>query len=1518
MLLSNKSNVKARLPIKFPRYVTTEAPSSPLNADGIIGKTQHSADPIRPELGDISLSKESGDPSSVKPEQKSTNDGDTNNLKTELKQSNDEKSSSDNKNYKPESMGDYLLDVKSTYLEYMAVSADDVSNCNDLFEYKCRRYAKNVDISSDLSHITCIEFREAYANYKVMARESASIWNEVREYTIDGLFDIIPDLRPISDRHLVDLERVMKFSTKMNSSAIFQSTTYPSHIKSEFIYGIANGCRDMIYLAGASNSKDTMVITMKRDLVYNASNVKDRDIKRNYVNVVLTRGTEVIEDVTYPVPDDLSITNTSSSIGDIPESHRGMTSESENHFRDDVLGYSINISSKINRSVSNDVANTAIAYKNSDGQNMVNYKGVKTNTNHPFNSEEMMNNIGISSSLISMMNMYDIGLTHDQITEFVNHQHSTFVTYIKNAIRFDVSIDITNIDLKITIVRPSRSESELMESYRKHVNSGYWYPISSLQWSIYLNKSKIQDWKRIITIVSMFNPALNGHVGTVTPFVAVKDKFTFKRYARDHSMLSTSSLYPYTLKTGHIAISWDSFCKEMFVRQFTHDNIPNVIPLFSNSSFKFGTLSNELLNISRENPVLSVFDVDDQDKLMDQLINLSLLWNGLSDKPIKISGFRSRARLSDKPLTRVVSKFVRRMSTIPNVKELVHSVGTLRHLGPSDLLWSSSLRNLKNYVINGIVTDPKPLAIMIVDNKAVKITDHLLSMVYLERSLYIDSATPGVKNVESKILTASRKVRSMLVTSQEAMMCIEYRLEYLDLIIVNGVHNYTIKPEIVSLYNDEIMSIMRCLTTSRSHLSLIRKYNNSISLGWKPKLSRSFSSDQSRYDNIIKLRKSDLSYEFSYDDCLFMMNSGITDVKRPLPISSLTTIKAITDDMYTTKPMMDSLVVEIWNELYPNKYRISTLEDLSDAAETFVRDYESNFPDGVGASESDHIRFVNAFAKSSWIGVQSASSSRSARDSIVKGLSAHNDSRVSGRPEMIELLYDVFNHISENPDVMEMDYHTLLLSSKQSSSSIPGEKRKFRDFLFDHSFDDIMNSLRVDPIDFCFVAGIRLDRRGKMRLIFSMMASIRALDHILNAGSYNLFNHKSGFLRKHTTEGMRMSQMWKRMRSLVSTDKYASVCTDYSAYDAQFALSDYTNLFRALNSHRKNDPRYAESYQMLLNWLNQPKSLVRRGLVVENIIDYVHTLASGLKGTHSYENLWGIATHRDMIRKGIDIRDFIVNGDDQNCLVSRSYLKAYERYMADSKFEISSKKSLMGHTLSVWSKRWCAIGFAPMFELGTIRSLTETEGKGILEVHDSKVSSNYGAILRVLIVLIRMNKPIKTVEWWARKLCNFGTLKFDYKRVPVSLNEIKINDLDIISKYGTPRGLLSERSKLEAIDLPYNLFRANNTFDMLKKTWQLSRSIDSEPAKIEYYPEGMVLEFKSVHDYAIHDDSNVPYHLKDLISSSRESQTEYTSRQFINCTGCYDGPLNQTFKYNDMISLAHALVQRDKLAWDNM
>jgi hypothetical protein len=102
--------------------------------------------------------------------------------------------------------------------------------------------------------------------------------------------------------------------------------------------------------------------------------------------------------------------------------------------------------------------------------------------------------------------------------------------------------------------------------------------------------------------------------------------------------------------------------------------------------------------------------------------------------------------------------------------------------------------------------------------------------------------------------------------------------------------------------------------------------------------------------------------------------------------------------------------------------------------------------------------------------------------------------------------------------------------------------------------------------------------------------------------------------------------------------------------------------------------------------MRQPKPLVTRGIDgMKVVLDHYTTMASGLHGTHSFENLIGISTYKEALREGIDLKDFKTNGDDQNVMINGDHVDSYMEFM-QKYFKISWEKSLVGHRLGVWGK----------------------------------------------------------------------------------------------------------------------------------------------------------------------------------------------------------------------------------------
>jgi hypothetical protein len=106
---------------------------------------------------------------------------------------------------------------------------------------------------------------------------------------------------------------------------------------------------------------------------------------------------------------------------------------------------------------------------------------------------------------------------------------------------------------------------------------------------------------------------------------------------------------------------------------------------------------------------------------------------------------------------------------------------------------------------------------------------------------------------------------------------------------------------------------------------------------------------------------------------------------------------------------------------------------------------------------------------------------------------------------------------------MDRGYEEICLVARSSSASIRGVK-SFRDYVIEHTLEDVMNDAFNNTIPHFIYLGTRSDRRGKYRAICSLDARARIVDYLLNNGSYGIC-HGTGILAKFTTEGFNNAQM---------------------------------------------------------------------------------------------------------------------------------------------------------------------------------------------------------------------------------------------------------------------------------------------------------------------------------------------------------------------------------------------------------
>lgn len=619
------------------------------------------------------------------------------------------------------------------------------------------------------------------------------------------------------------------------------------------------------------------------------------------------------------------------------------------------------------------------------------------------------------------------------------------------------------------------------------------------------------------------------------------------------------------------------------------------------------------------------------------------------------------------------------------------------------------------------------------------------------------------------------------------------------------------------------------------------------------------------------------------------------------------------DQEFENKGISDSMAIALWNDIVGDSYRIKHISSLKSAASRLVDDFDRVYPKGDGMNEADAIRYITAHSCSSFIGIQRPNRSRFAMNSMHKSLNAHSINHSIYKPWLLSNLEFVSHHIHENPHIMDRDYADLCMNAKMSSSSLKGAG-KFRDFVMESTLDEIISELWDVP--YLIYVGTRSDRRGKFRLICSMDGRLRVIDFLLNNGSYEICEG-DGLLSKYTTEGFNSSQLWAEYVKMSQRSGLSMICIDYSGFDSQISLHEYAQLSSFLNSYRKDDRFWGPILKWYNTWLSQPKPLVSRSSSPEILIPCYTTLASGLHGTHSFENMIGISMFYQAQKEGIEAVDFWTNGDDQNILIRDSSVSDFMDFISRY-FIISPEKSLIGHSLSVWGKQWFSESIDPVPEIGTFRSIWEREGGEVNYVEESKFLINYSKIVQVAMLLLRMGKSDVHVARWIRVLCDCCSPKINPYQIPHSLENLTQIKSSSHKRRGTPNGLLSSKSELLQRDFDLKIFGASNYYDLLVNMYSNRTFFSLEVSDPRYHPRGTELCIEANYDYSFNMKKKIPFVFHRLYRPTHMGEERSFVRSILQSTKSYDGPFSRDYVFHDMLSLAKCLVRRNKDVWRHL
>lgn len=616
-------------------------------------------------------------------------------------------------------------------------------------------------------------------------------------------------------------------------------------------------------------------------------------------------------------------------------------------------------------------------------------------------------------------------------------------------------------------------------------------------------------------------------------------------------------------------------------------------------------------------------------------------------------------------------------------------------------------------------------------------------------------------------------------------------------------------------------------------------------------------------------------------------------------------------DVYQNKGESDAFIISFWNDIFPKDFHITDIGELKSSASELIKMYDKKYPNGHGMSEAQYIHYIQAQSSSSYIGIQNPSKSQFSMDSMLKTIQSHGNPKIVHKPWLFDNLKRVIEIINRNR-MMDVDYSDVIMSAKSSSASVR-DGISFRDMVLGMAFDDIVSQL--DKVPLLIYMGTRLDRRGKYRLICSFDGRFRVIDFMVNHGIYALFE-MDGILSPFTTEGYNNAQIWRVLK--VMSDRSSGrilVCIDYASYDTQLGLDEYLELAILANQYRMKDPVWSYILGWYIDWMEQPKPLVvNMGDKLEVVVPCYVTLASGLHGTHSHENWFGVATYLEALNRGVVGHAFWSNGDDQNALIDSSSLSKYIDFLNEY-YSISWDKSLTGHALGVWGKLWFAADFHPMWEIGTIRSIWEREGGQVNYVEDSKFQSNYCKVLQYAITFIRLGKSEAFVRDKIHELCEI--VGIDPERLPSKLSELNYSSSKSKASLSL-HGLESVKKELMAKTFHFKALNANNYYDMLQFMAVNRVYFSLDPQEVKYLPKGSSMYIKRGLRYNVMVPRDVPWVFKNLYLGEDFSPEDMFVRDVLQGTKSYDGPCPVSYEFHDLYTLAVAINNRNRYMWQRI
>lgn len=522
--------------------------------------------------------------------------------------------------YKTEILGSDLL----AKVDFILITQSSQDDANSVFNFMSNQKSKFTIPDNQLNHIKSLANKEILVNISYLTQKLL-IWDKIYKLYFKSIFKLISKLKPVSNKYFKDLNTVIitQDSLRLNP-ALNMLYDYQDSV-SKIVYGYANGLHEMTPFLGSRYHKINIDYEFKND----PEKMSSHRIKVTWY--------EMINEVEKKFSASANVIDSPYEFKNVQTpfstlNNNSMYNNDSQRFINSTI-YDMS-TTKFEVNPLQDASSTRQSYNfnNTSGPNSaVNVQG--------FTSRMIVNgeiyldfsDSTIFNSLSSLIYIDHLGIESDNISESTQIQE--LLIYIGAMIQHFAISKIHPSDSKIKDIicninidkfKDLRNPDQLHQFYKRLVNQGDIVPITPVQFDYYFYENTIKSFSEYSVLSSISNVTINSDLHTVLPYMDKTSRINFRNYARNRSLLSSSTYLPkYTFdfqKLNH-SISFEDMLVEMYIKTMLISTVPEYIPLITRGDWGHENNRSLVITTSYINDNFIKFNLNDTYNKLNSFIS---------------------------------------------------------------------------------------------------------------------------------------------------------------------------------------------------------------------------------------------------------------------------------------------------------------------------------------------------------------------------------------------------------------------------------------------------------------------------------------------------------------------------------------------------------------------------------------------------------------------------------------------------------------------------------------------------------------------------------------------------------------------------------------------------------------------------------------------------------------------------------------------------------------------------------